>query len=377
METRSFMIPANNRAEVEDRIAKLNKRAIKLGMDPIVLIWDRPILADNDQMLFPVDMTGPLSVSHAGWEFVATLQHLPTGESIIRSISDEHQIPLEYRSSGSACQHCNVNRYRRDTYVVRHESGEFKQVGSTCIKDFLGGNSPDNIMMRACLLGDLFGFMQGATHGPPAPYQEGVWHIVSILSHANAVIRTHGWVPKSKATDHIRSTVSRVEDNLDTQACTVKPEDKLKAKQAAEWAENISDSDAEFSDYLYNIRAIARSSMVGYRTMGYACSILSAYDRFLNKEKKFKSSEHLGQVKDRVTFHLTAKSITGFNSRYGYCHKIIFNDNDGNVLVWLTSNDQMIEEGKSYDVKGTIKAHTEYRGVKQTEITRCEVNEHV
>lgn len=137
METRSFIIPASNRAMVEEKIAKLNKRAIKLGMDPIVLEWDRPIISDNDQMLFPVELTGPLTVSFAGWQFVATLQHLPTGENIVRCISDEFVIPVDYHNSGSACQHCNTNRYRRDTYVVRHENGEYKQVGSTCIKDFL------------------------------------------------------------------------------------------------------------------------------------------------------------------------------------------------------------------------------------------------
>ena len=155
MSNRSFIIAASNKSLVESQIEKLNRRAFKLDLEPITSVWGKAFTDINDNFLIPCDLTGPLSVNFAGWSFIATLQHLTTGENIIRNISDEFVVPLEYRSSGSDCQHCMVNRYRKDTYVVRHDSGKYFQVGSTCIKDFLGGNSPDNIMKKANLIGEL------------------------------------------------------------------------------------------------------------------------------------------------------------------------------------------------------------------------------
>jgi hypothetical protein len=380
MDTRSFNIPASNKSMVEEQIEKLNKRAKKLGLDPISLTWGKAILTDKDETVLPCELTGPLSVSYDGWEFIATLQHLPTGENIIRAISDEYMIPLEYRDSGSACEHCQVKRYRKDTYVVRHHTGDARQVGSTCIKDFLGGNSPDNIMQRASFVGELLSFMEGAGSSPQG-HDEGIFHIVSFLAQTSACIRDYGWLSKGEAYKAGgTSTAVRVQDNYNPppgfKRSEVTAEDKQKAILAAEWAENISDEDAEPSDYLYNIRAIARSGMVGWRTMGYAASILSAYERTLRDKTPKMESEHVGILKKREIFDLTVKKVSGFDGPYGYTNKYVFQDALGNVVVWLSSVSHPLEEGKKYSIKGTVKAHTEYRGLKQTEINRCEVMTH-
>jgi len=380
MDTRSYLIPANNHSLVEEQIEKLNKRAKRLGLEPITLQWEKPILDENDYMFFPCTLTGPFSVSYDGWEFIATLQHLPTGENIIRAITQDYEIPLEYRESGSACEHCNVKRYRKDTYVVRHDATcEAKQVGSTCIKDFLGGNSPDNIMQRAGFAGDVLSFMEGARHSTGENHNEGIFHINSFLAQTAAVIRDHGWLSKAEAYRNGGvATATRVQEHLndifDVPAVSrVTDEDKELAKKAAEWAENLSDEEVEPSDYLYNIRAIARSGMVGYRTIGFAASIVNAYNRANKPKPEIKESNHIGTIKKREVFALKAKVVSGFTSRYGYTNKYVFEDKEGNVVVWLSSVNQPIKEGEQYSIKGTVKAHTEFRGVKQTELSRCEV----
>lgn len=45
---------------------------------------------------------------------------------------------------------------------------------------------------------------------------------------------------------------------------------------------------------------------------------------------------------------------------------------DGNILIWKTGK----WFGDDFDVTtitGTVKAHNEFRGVKQTELTRCKL----
>lgn len=385
METRSFIIPASNKSMVEAQIEKLNKRAKKLSLPEIELSYGKAFLQDRDikgvtksVLVVPVEVSGPLSVSYEGWQFIATLQHLPTGENIIRAISDQFDIPSRYKECGSDCEHCKVNRYRKDTYLVRHDNSQVMQVGSTCIKDFLGGNSPDDIVKRANLAAELMEFMHGAGHGGISANDEGLFHIVHFLAQTAACIRDHGWLSKSEAyKTGAKSTAAWVRDNFDPppkiQLSLVSAEDRQKAQEAVEWVENISDEDCDNSDYLHNIRAIARSGMVGWRTMGYAASILPAFDRELAKRQPKMVSSHVGAVKVREEFEVTLKQHFSGVSAYGEYHKYIFHDARGNVLLWKASSSYDLEEGKRYKIRGTVKAHTEYKGIKQTEINRCEV----
>lgn len=387
MNDRSFVIPICNKQIVIDQVNKLNRRARKLGVSEITISWGNSFLEKrkiknsfHDVVVINVTINGPLNVSYDGWSFVATLQHLPTGENIIRSISDVN-IPSEFHNSGSVCQHCKVNRYRKDTYLVNHEDYGMMQVGSSCIKDFLGGHSPDDLLKKATLASDIIDFMKGASNGGTLASEEGIYDITGFLAQTIAVIRDHGWVSKAEAKDKgIISTATRVQDNYNPPDnfpftfSIVTNDDIEKAKLICEWVEDLSDNECEKSDYLHNIRAIVRSGMVGIRTIGFAVSIIAAYDK-ANSKPKLKSkliSSHIGKIKMRDEFVLTLSRLFEGESTYGHYMKYIFHDDHGNVFVWMTSN-QSLDLNNKYCIRGTIKDHTEFNGVKQTVLTRCEI----
>lgn len=387
MDIRSFIIPVSNKSMVEEQIEKLNKRARKLFLPMITLTWGKAYIEQRtiqglkaDILVMSCELVGPMEVSFDGWEFIATLQHLPTGENIVRAISDEHPIPPEYRDCGSNCQHCQVNRYRKDTYLVRHKGSKFMQVGSSCIKDFLGGNSPDNILKHAALAAEIISFMKGASQGGANGHDEGIFHIATFLSQTAACIRDYGWLSKSKTYETgAKSTSSYVLDNFNPPFNTrftfsvVTDRERQLAAEAIDWAENLSDEECEPSEYLHNIRAIVRSGMVGIRTAGYAASIISSYERELSRHQPKLSSNHVGSIKMRDEFDLTLKSSYNGQSDYGTFFKYIFKDERGNVFVWLTSNEQEFEVDQKYRIRGTVKKHSEFKGIKQTELNRCEV----
>ena len=50
-----------------------------------------------------------------------------------------------------------------------------------------------------------------------------------------------------------------------------------------------------------------------------------------------------------------------------------FVDESGNVYVWFTSAIFKSRRGDTVKLRGTIKAHDEYKGTKQTVLTRCKV----
>lgn len=93
-------------------------------------------------------------------------------------------------------------------------------------------------------------------------------------------------------------------------------------------------------------------------------------------------SQYVGQVGDKVEIQATyvhtgsweQKSFfKGYGTDTFYAHT--FKDSDGNVLTWKTQKSLALTYGDLVKVKGAIKKHTEYKGEKQTELTRCKVEE--
>lgn len=90
-------------------------------------------------------------------------------------------------------------------------------------------------------------------------------------------------------------------------------------------------------------------------------------------------SQHVGQVGDKIDLDVVLEksawfevpSFRGFGTDTMHVHT--FRDQQGNALVWKTSNGLGIEAGQQVHLKGTIKAHDEYKDEKQTVLTRCKV----
>lgn len=53
------------------------------------------------------------------WEFIAEVDHTEKG-NIITGVGVE--VPERYYTSKPICEHCNSNRYRKNTYIVRNKT---------------------------------------------------------------------------------------------------------------------------------------------------------------------------------------------------------------------------------------------------------------
>lgn len=97
-------------------------------------------------------------------------------------------------------------------------------------------------------------------------------------------------------------------------------------------------------------------------------------------------SEYVGSVGDKICVKVTLvnrfeKTSYKF-SYYGQTtYTYLMEDENGNVLVWKTGslldypqeNDQLgfIRKGDCLEIRGTVKEQSEYKGQKQTVLTRC------
>jgi hypothetical protein len=70
---------------------------------------------------------------------------------------------------------------------------------------------------------------------------------------------------------------------------------------------------------------------------------------------------------------VTLKRSFSFENDFGIAYIYNFEDAAGNVIIWKTSKNLNGHELVSYELTGTVKKHGEYKGVKQTILTRCKV----
>jgi len=229
---RLYNIPEDHIAEMTAKFAKLNKRAVKLGVEqfsfevvgehkefqietecfdgPAVRTWTQvPADAKPEaysratgrvRLVKHVRLLGAQQIKLAGYVFVAVLDHdLGEENTVIRPAPDAGDLPVKFRTSGAVCEHCNHDRRRKQTYVVRHEeTGAYTQVGSTCIADFLG-QSVDAVI-AAIEMGSLFGRLMGdgeewdcGGRGPSA------YDLTDFLAHTAMIMRTQGWLSRTEA----------------------------------------------------------------------------------------------------------------------------------------------------------------------------------
>lgn len=85
-------------------------------------------------------------------------------------------------------------------------------------------------------------------------------------------------------------------------------------------------------------------------------------------------SEYQGEIGDKLDLVLMVKQAIQLNGYYGPSTMHIFEDEDENVYVWVTTA-KTLPENTWYNVRGTVKDHRTYKHTKQTVLTRCRTSE--
>ena len=88
--------------------------------------------------------------------------------------------------------------------------------------------------------------------------------------------------------------------------------------------------------------------------------------------EEVESGDYVGEVGERKVFTLRIKKAITLTGFYGVSTMHIMEDENGNTFVWTTAA-KTLEVGATYMLKGTVKDHKEYKGVKQTILTRCAI----
>jgi len=393
---RTFEIREERMAELQEKIDGLNKKAAKLGVAPVSFKVVKTVLK-------PVlDMEGrPTEEKYAvhvitvegeapklpGWTFDGVVEHTAAGNII--KVVPGHEIDPKYREAKPVCDHCKHARRRKETFILRHESGDVKQIGRQCIRDFLGGTTPEHIAMLlqfAVSIGEL-GDDEGSWGGNVVP----VYTFHEILAKALVFVKRYGFISRAAAnasaekstTTYLTTTAEQVLHIPKTQKDKdwlkdhlPSAEDHQDADKVIEWIGTL----AGISDYEHNLKIVAGLEFFKHDKIGIAVSAAGVWAKEQGKAKvreaKLKediTSEWVGEVGARQVMELILVDIKDLGENAWGSHSVLhrFKDTNGNVFTWFASRDAVGEVGQTVKVKATIKKHDDYKGIKQTILSRC------
>lgn len=393
----TFDILLERKFQVETGLEQLNKRAKRKKLPLLTWTWGKPgtkeVEHTGKRFAF-IPLTLPIEMpKFKGWQFVAVLQHLGT-ENIVRAVSgSDADIPKKYRSAGPNCEHCQHDRRRADTYLLKHEDGRYAQVGSTCIEDFLGSNAALALAARAEFYAQTMALLEdeGWGAGGGGDRRSQVLVLTTFLAMVAAAIREFGWLSVKMAEERGGLSTGDVawDAFFNIPKGQVKKEptaaDDATAEKAAAWAENLPDAEVDkpgMGSFLHNIRAIARSGLVEGRTRRMAAAIVASYSRAMGIEREKREvkpflNEWLGKVGEKLTVIAKLDFLYRYETDYGVTTLLKFVTPEGANVAWRASSPLAGEDdiGKFFKVSGTVKGHDTYKERKQTFVTRAKLVE--
>ena len=411
-EQRVFRIPTWKWPATVKRLERLNKRAAKLGAEPITwsevgtetrllnrsitlsptgmyTYWetavDAPpsamgeVIGQREYQLATVTGVAPRL---AGWVFRGTLVHVPEVGNILKTIGDG-DVPERFREADAWCDHCALVRRRKDTFLVQSEStGEWKQVGRQCLADFLGHQNPEQIASWAEVIATLEDDLDADEdwNGGGGYNADPVVSTRYFLATVAAHIEQNGWLSRTKAREtfgeptadaalkQYNRNIAKTSDRF----VTVTEDHERQADEALEWARGLEGDDLD-NDFLWNLHVVTAGDYAPERGAGVLAAVFVAQKYGEEREARVERPESnwFGEPKKREEFELEVVFTLVTEGYYSSTLMVKFVDGAGNEAVWFNgSSDWDWEVGDKVRVKATVKAHDEYEGRKQTILTR-------
>lgn len=409
---RVYRVPDENLHGLEQRVAKINRRAAKLDVEPVHFVvtsetWELTRKSETTGEVIEVVphtfvVVGSQVVKLAGWRFAATIEHDEEG-NIIRQVPGVEADLAEYRTAAPWCFHCKTTRRRIDTFVVLHDDGRTEQVGRNCLVDFLG-SSAKGAAAQAEWLHELISALEDAEDaGLSGARGVSTLGLEEFLTHVAMSIRASRWTSRGAArewgytatADHAERNMHEArkanyrEPDADSRYALPADADAAQAKAAIEWARAtwVAKPIDERDDFEHNMAVAVSRDYLPTRRLGLAAYAVQGYLKSIEetvRREAAATSEFVGtegkRLRDVRVKLARAIAIADRRSYDGGTKPLyLFVDDAGNSLKWFAASWDTgieLEAGEEYLLTGTVKRHEDDETYgKATIITRCKLEE--
>ncbi|MCH6469876.1 hypothetical protein [Sinomonas terrae] len=206
---------------------------------------------------------------------------------------------------------------------------------------------------------------------------------------ARAISRSHGWVSASAAYDRpsTRTLVSaylfgNTPADVELRREAAAPEIPSASEKVKEIIHALLEGLEGDGDYVTNLKALLRARYTEGQHLGIVVSAVAAYERMVGdlvrKEVQAKAqaeSEYAGTVGEKTEVTGKVARLQPVENTFGYTtttSMLVIIEAGTTVAKMFTAAAWAfgIERGDEITVAGTVKAHEEYNGVKQTALAR-------
>lgn len=403
IEGMTLIIYKQNLGRVQEKLEKLKRKAAKLDKAPLgyqvlpapsvtIHVYDGPCMApcfdmDHKRTYQQVEivLTGEAPVID-GWKLLARVEHLAgSDQNLIHVVPGVEFDSTDYRAR-RVCDHCSINVRRNDTYLIT-DGSVVKQIGRNCLADYVRSPAFAEYVISLGSILRQARDMAEEEERDGRRYLEPEYKTVDVVAVAIAVVRDYGYQKKDSFNEPTVNRVSAhfLSDRDDKARVETTEQDKAQATAALAW---LSEQPEE-SDYIRNVKLVCGQETTYRKHFGLVASLPATYRKALDLIQTTKDkpvSQHVGNIKDKISCVVRVDKIIAYETHFGFGDMVKMRDESGNLLVWFTSSlprsqrsekgqiIDPIQEGNIVDLRGTVKAHEEFRNEKQTILTRCKLN---
>lgn len=391
----TIVVHESNLELFEDKIAKANRRLERHGIDGqfvVALVNTNEIVHEDQSIEYTYEyvLNAP-SFQYAGWEFLASTE-IMEGGTLLRIVPGKAMPEGYVRPDAHVCEHCGVERTRNHSYILREvRTGDIKQVGRTCLSLFLG------VQPKGLWALGFVEELEELRERSGGVYIPKRWSIETIVRTSYAVT-DGGKKFVSRAVAQEREDLSPSSNDVATLLTyRPRPRDSWEFKQwvadmevasAAVPQETVEEiiafADTLKGDYGDNMRVLVNSSTVEHRHLGLLVSLVGVWYRAQEKEvaakqeREAKTNEWMGEVKERLRgLVLTITVAREWDTDYGVQTMLVMEDEQRRTFKWVASKWLPYDAGDKLVITGTVKAHDEWNGIKQTVLTRCKIDKEI
>lgn len=378
--------------EFEAKIAKFNKKAVRWELPEIKyqvterFLDTRRVQDGEDQFGNPTLKTIQVEAVRVeiqgevprlgGWAIHSKIQPSDVkGQNFVFTTANHAPIP-SLRTCPMFCDHCQTKRLKKTAYFIRHEDGRQMMVGATCLKDFLPSINVEDLISYMNNLGSI---NDDDGWDMDVPRMAWVYHLDDAILDAYVSIKKYGFVSKAKAEERCCGlpTSYDIDPSRKRREELYKDVDVAAAKKELEgFKAHMLAKDSTGNDFIHNVQLCLQSEVIRPRLYGYLAAAVNVWMRD-GDEKRLaaagKAGDWVGVIGERLNLK-GLKIVRRHASEGTWGTTYIFGlvDEAGNHYTWFATRN-IGEPGKVLNLRGTVKDHNEFKGIKQTVITRCSV----
>lgn len=385
------------------QMSKFKKKADKLGLDLDFSYKRHDKLSKAKQ---DVIFDGEVSSSYEYLYATYTVSHKPLILTSPEGIPMEWKTSLKFDSDNDMpvfyggkqsgvdfeslekidrhrCDHCHTRRKRNNFHVFAEAEASQAEVerviGASCSELYFGLDSASSLkeMMRLHQYLDGLDNEYGELPYAKPDYVDVEVFLTHVADTIDLSVRVGSDEVRVVASEAMAKSMSGQKSN--NPVAVKLAEDAMTAAKEMECTNSFE----------RNLRNIAKYGAVSFKNAVIGAWIVAKHAGDIQREnaKKLRlessCSDWIGKEKERMDFNVHLTRIFSRESMYGEQYYYHFQDEGGNELVWKASKyieqfyDQFenstLENRGRFKIKATVIGHSEYEGVKQTNINRAKI----